>query len=88
MSNHTANGSRIYYTGDRANVDGFGTITEQHLSDRWADQVTITMDDGRVIRIPTAAIKAQYSGDYGTRFVTAEAFTAYRTAQLKAYGLL
>ena len=88
MAQHTANGQRIYYTGDRANADGFGTITEQHPSDRWADQVTIIMDDGREIRIPTMAIKTQYSGGYSTRFVTAEAYTEYRTAQFKAYGLI
>jgi hypothetical protein len=88
MSSHTANGQRIYYTGDMANMDGFGTITEQHPGGRWADQITITMDDGREISIPTMAVKSQYSGNCSTRFVTAEAYAEYRTAQLKACGLI
>jgi hypothetical protein len=41
-------GERIYYTGDRANIDGQGTITMIHPADKfYGPSVTIKMDDGR-----------------------------------------
>jgi hypothetical protein len=85
---HTANGTRIYYRGDMANRDGFGTVTAQFPSDRFADQIEITMDDGRVISIPDGMVKTQDTGNGLTRFVTYEAYMERRTAEFKAYGLI
>jgi hypothetical protein len=44
-------GVRIYYTGDMANSDGYGTIVRQRPIDpRWQyKQVDLAMDDGRDI---------------------------------------
>jgi len=48
-------GSEIYYIGDRANLDGFGKITDEH-HDKWHRTCTsfepsldIELDDGRVM---------------------------------------
>lgn len=73
-------GTRIYYGGDMANMDGFGTIIET-ISDKWGQFVTIKMDDGRDIEhLPICAFSPIFKGHGGTRFVTIDAFNAYRQA--------
>jgi hypothetical protein len=39
-------GTRIYYTGDCANIPDFGTITEMY-QDKWGRFITVKLDDGR-----------------------------------------
>ena len=69
-------GTRIYYGGDMANDEGFGTITEMK-TDRWGSHVEITMDDGREIKVDEIAFSSEYKGHGGTRFVTIEAFNDF-----------
>ncbi len=41
-------GTRIYYTGDRANIEGEGAITVIHPHDKWGpESYNIALDDGR-----------------------------------------
>lgn len=41
-------GDRIYYTGDAANIDGYGRVTSCHPRTEYeGDSVNITMTDGR-----------------------------------------
>jgi len=44
-------GTRIYYGGDMANDEGFGTITSQ-TTDKFGTFVGIKMDDGREMNGP------------------------------------
>lgn len=75
-------GTRIYYTGDRANDEGIGTITM--IEDGYAD---IRFDDGREFQaIPVAGISDAYKGTCATRFVTLEAYNIYRVESLRAAG--
>lgn len=39
-------GTEIYYTGDMANVGGFGKVAKQ-VDDNWGARVDIVMNDGR-----------------------------------------
>ena len=75
-------GQEIYYGGDMANVSGFGKITELHPSPRFGDQVTIKMNDGREMTIPTCMIKGEYQGHGGVRFCTIEAYNKWREESL------
>ncbi len=69
-------GTRIYYTGDMANDEGFGTITAM-TSDRWGHHVAIQMDDDREIKVDRIAFSDVYLGHGGTRFVTLEAYNNF-----------
>lgn len=76
-------GTRIYYGGDMANNDGFGTITRA-FKDRWGSFYNIKMDDGREINaLHTIAFSKEYKGHGGTRFVTVDAYNAYRRKQFE-----
>ena len=81
MAKQITTGTRVYYRGDMANIDGLGTVTEYEQT-RWGDQVTITMDDSRIIRIPAMMIKDKDTGNGMTRFCTMEAYEAYRAEKL------
>ena len=71
----------IYYGGDMANQSDFGVITGVE-SDRWGTHYNITLDDGREIkRLPQCAFSDEYKGHGGTRFVTKEAYYAFREKQ-------
>ena len=81
-------GTRIYYGGDMANDDGTGTIIETYV-DRWGSFVNIAMDDGREINdIRPGAFSEEYKGHGGTRFVTLEAYNAFRRAQFERMGFM
>ena len=42
-------GTRIYYTGDMANIEDYGTITKFHEPTKYAPQrMDIELDDGRI----------------------------------------
>jgi len=75
-------GTRIYYGGDMANDEGFGTITNQE-TDKWGTTVDIKMDDGRKFNVSVVIFSDEYLGHGGTRFVTEEAYKKFRQAQIE-----
>ncbi len=76
-------GTRIFYGGDMANDEGFGTITDQ-LTDKFGDFLTIKMDDGREFRSLTPALfSEEYLGHGGTRWVTEEAYKKFIQAAVE-----
>tara|TARA_Y100001937_G_scaffold127692_1_gene200717 strand:+ start:1741 stop:1992 length:252 start_codon:yes stop_codon:yes gene_type:complete len=78
-------GTKIYYTGDQANIGGFGIVTRS-FEDKWGKWSDIKMDDGRDFsNTPTNIISTRYHGTCGSRFVTKEAYDAYRTEALRQY---
>lgn len=77
--------TRIYYTGDQANPDGFGTIAKSY-SNRWGDFYDIAMDDGRKINgLHTCAFSETYAGNGSTRFVTKDAYHAYHNEMTRQF---
>lgn len=73
-------GTRIYYGGDMANDEGFGTIKRAYR-DRWGEFYDIDFEDGREMKaLATVMFSEEYKGHGGTRFVTLEAYKAYRAA--------
>ena len=42
-------GMKVFYTGDMANIEGGGTVTDKE-DDEWGLRYTVTMKDGRVFR--------------------------------------
>lgn len=43
--------TEIYYTGDVANISGFGRVIRQRPADKWhSGSVDICLEDGRVLR--------------------------------------
>jgi len=73
-------GTKIYYRGDMANMEGTGFISR--VSD---GSIEITMDDGRVFKKePVKCIRTVDTGNGMTRFCTYEAYQDYRNKQLEA----
>ncbi len=78
-------GTRIYYNGDMANDEGFGTITSQQ-TDKFGDFLTIKMDDGREFRsLSPALFSEEYLGHGGTRWVTEEAWKRFRNKSFERF---
>ena len=76
-------GTRIFYNGDMANNEGVGTITKEY-EDRWGSFYDITLDDGRKINgLSTTSFSKEFKGHGGTRFVTLDAYNAYRRKQFE-----
>ncbi len=71
-------GQEIYYTGDMANRSGWGKIT--HVRPCVYDEYVYTyeMADGRVFNLTPKIIGQKFEGHSGTRFVTLEAYKAYK----------
>jgi hypothetical protein len=76
-------GARIYYTGDQANPDGYGTIVRQRPIDpRWQyKQVDLAMDDGREI---LGINLSGFQPGPGRRFWLAADWLAARQARIDA----
>lgn len=75
--------TRIYYAGDMANDEGFGTIIKAY-QDKWGSFYNILMDDGREINsLHTIAFSEIYKGHGGTRFVTEDAYNAYKEEMIQ-----
>jgi hypothetical protein len=73
-------GTRIYYRGDMANNEGFGTIAKAYTN-RWGYFYDLEMDDGRRFEgTHTIAVHTVDSGNGSTRFVTLD---AYKTRYLE-----
>ena len=77
-------GTRIYYTGDIANDDGTGTITEIKET-KWGTDIIIKMDDSRDITVSPCNFSDEYKGNGSTRFVTLEAYNTYRKMVYKKH---
>jgi len=76
-------GTRIYYGGDMANDEGFGTIMSQQ-TDKFGDFLSIKMDDGREFQSLTPALfSEEYLGHGGTRWVTKEAYDRFHRAAIE-----
>ena len=72
-------GTKIYYTGDMANYDGFFTVTGY-----WQDfAYNLKEIDGDRDFPAVQHIADQYSGNCSDRFVTAAARDQYREASIK-----
>jgi len=74
-------GTRIYYTGDTANQEGFGTLVEVGHSAFLGGDAKVTLDDGRDFWVALSDIGVKYEGHCGTRFVTIDAYGAWRTSR-------
>jgi hypothetical protein len=77
-------GTRIYYTGDMANQDGFGEIIAVHGPDRWysGNCYDIRMEDGRLWkRVMDCQIQTKDRRP-GERFMTVEVYQADRQARI------
>ncbi|TET44035.1 hypothetical protein E3J62_11395 [candidate division TA06 bacterium] len=75
-------GARVYYDGDMANPPGLGVIVRICEDAGWGISVDIRLDDGREFNVPRSAFSPEYKGDGGTRFVTEEAYSAWREARI------
>ena len=77
-------GSRIYYTGDMANIDGVGTVIKIIPASNYAPEMAVVhLDDGRDCTPATMSIEDEYKGHCGVRFVTEEAYQSWREAKLE-----
>jgi len=72
-------GDRVYYTGDMANVDGYGRIVAMHDADRWSGRsVDVKADDGRQWNGLT---DLNFADGPGRRFYLAEEWEAKKRSQ-------
>ena len=79
-------GTRIYYTGDMANREGFGTVTRAY-EDKWGKWVDLKMDDNRDFGSTSInSIGTVYKGHCNPRFVTNDAYDAYRQEVLASFN--
>ena len=75
-------GTRIYYTGDRANCEDFGTIVDVRPPNRFAPlSYDIKLDDGRVF---LGIWDLSFSPGPGRRFWTEKEWEENRQARIKA----
>lgn len=76
-------GTRIYYTGDAANIDGFGEIVAVNPPSRFAPGGTfdVRMDDGREFR---QLFPASFKPSPGRRFIPEAEYRAEREAGIAA----
>ncbi len=77
-------GTRIYYSGDMANIEGFGHIRKVLLS-KWGTNYNILMEDGREKNVSHSAFGPEYSGHCNPRFVTETAYNEYKQKQIKKF---
>jgi hypothetical protein len=78
-------GQRIYNGGDMANPDHFGTITRVEISIKWGTHYEITPDadaERKPYVVSACAFSETYLGHGGTRFVTMEAYNAWRASKM------
>ena len=76
-------GTRIYYTGDTANDEGFGTIIIVKQKSNFGTILKIKMDDDREFNISPANFSPEYKGSGLTRFVTEAAYKSWKEIQIK-----
>lgn len=83
-------GKRIYYTGDQANQDSWGTIINVRPADKWGpESVDISFDDERFEgdneRLSRGIYVSMFEPGPGQRFYTATDWQAKRDQQIKVY---
>jgi len=71
----------VYYTGDMANNDGFGIITNI-VSDKWGTKITIKLDDDRIFTTSVSSF-GEYKGTCNPRFTTKESYDNFRNNQME-----
>ena len=76
-------GEPVYYTGDMANVDGWGHIVNVRPPDKWSRSKSydIALDDGRTFQ---GVYPSAFSGP-GHRFITAAEYQEDRRAKIAAF---
>lgn len=74
--------TRIYYTGDMANDEGFGCI-KAVLWSKWGTEYDIKLDDGRDFTVSHTAFGPEYFGHCNPRFVTEKSYREYREKQFQ-----
>lgn len=72
-------GTKVYYTGDMANHDGFFTV----FAHRQGTSYDLQEIDGERVMLGVHHIADKYSGHCGDRFVTSAARDQYRDASIK-----
>ena len=72
-------GTRIYYTGDMANIEDFGTISRVVHSPRWGTSYDIVLDDGRLLR---GISPMNFAPSPGRRFWPLNEWEARRTERI------
>jgi hypothetical protein len=78
-------GMGIYYTGDMANADAFGTVTGIEDT-RWGQVIEVTYEDGRVDSLQAHLIGNVYNGTCNPRFVTRAAYDAFWAERRAEYA--
>ena len=74
---------RIYYKGDMANVEDFGTITKIHPANKWGPlSYDIQTDDGRTFH---RVWHLSFEPSPGRRFWLLSEWEAIRKAQLASF---
>jgi hypothetical protein len=77
-------GTEIYYTGDMANICGFGKITEVVDMPGWGLHYNVELEDGRKMRmLHGISFHDEYNGTCSFRFVLQSAYEAWRAESLK-----
>jgi len=77
-------GDHIFYTGDIANFEGWGAITDIK-DDDWGLRYTITLKDGRVFR---DLFPAMFEKSVGQRFKTGNQVKQEQAEHLKRFEML
>ena len=77
-------GTRIYYTGDMANIPDFGIVKIINPCDWYGLKIHIKLDDGREF----ALTPSSFEPGPGTRFITEKKYFADRNEKLREAGFL
>ena len=77
-------GERIFYTGDMANPEGWGKISDIK-DDEWGIRYTITLKDGRVER---ELYPAMFEKSVGQRFKTENQVKQEQAERLRRFERL
>ena len=76
------NGTRVYYTGDMANIEAEGTICKVYNDPRWGISYDIVFDDGRLFR---KVSPLSFQEGPGRRFYLLTEWIEKRESKIKAF---
>jgi len=74
-------GTRIYYTGDRANIEDYGFVISYTPAGKWSDNINIELNDGRVFNISSSS----FMPCPGRRFWLADDWDADRQRRINEF---
>ena len=77
-------GEHIFYTGDMANPEGWGSITDIK-DDEWGLRYTVTLKDGRVF---PSTFPAMFEKSAGQRFKTENQIKQEQAERLRRFEML